>query len=63
MAIKENNDAVAVLIPAPAQVVKSVRVNITIPSDVFEAIDKKAEAEGFTRSGFLTQAARKAITA
>ena len=63
MAIKEYNDAVAVLIPAPAHVVKSVRVNITIPSDVLEAIDKKAEAEGFTRSGFLTQAARKATTA
>ena len=64
MANKENKDAVAALIQAPAaNAIKSVRVNITLPSDLLEQIDARAEAEGFTRSGFLAQSARKAIAA
>jgi predicted RNase H-like HicB family nuclease len=63
MAIAENKDGVAVLIDAPAAEVKSVRVNITLPADVLGEIDKYAEREGFTRSGFLAQAAKKAMTA
>jgi predicted RNase H-like HicB family nuclease len=64
MANRENKDAVAVLIQAPtAAAVKSVRVNVTLPSDVLEQIDQRAELEGFTRSGFLAQAARKAMAA
>jgi predicted RNase H-like HicB family nuclease len=63
MAHRENADGVAVLIPAPAADVKSVRVNVTLPSDVLEQIDRRAEQEGFTRSGFLAQAARKALVA
>ncbi|WGS23035.1 MULTISPECIES: type II toxin-antitoxin system HicB family antitoxin [unclassified Bradyrhizobium] len=63
MADVENRDGVAVLIPAPSEGVKSVRVNITLPSDILNEIDRRAEQEGFTRSGFLAQAARKALTA
>jgi predicted RNase H-like HicB family nuclease len=63
MAIAENKDGVAVLIDAPATDVKSVRVNITLPADVLGEIDKYAEREGFTRSGFLAQAAKKAMAA
>jgi predicted RNase H-like HicB family nuclease len=63
MAIAENKDGVAVLIDAPAAEVKSVRVNITLPADVLGEIDKYAEREGFTRSGFLAQAAKKAMVA
>ena len=63
MADAENRDGVAVLIPAPAGDVKSVRVNITLPSDILNEIDRRAEQEGFTRSGFLAQAARKALVA
>jgi predicted RNase H-like HicB family nuclease len=64
MANKENRDAVAALIRAPAaNAARSVRVNITLPSDLLEQIDARAEAEGFTRSGFLAQSARKAIAA
>lgn len=62
MADVENRDGVAVLIPAPSEGVKSVRVNITLPSDILNEIDRRAEQE-FTRSGFLAQAARKALTA
>ncbi|WP_407151573.1 type II toxin-antitoxin system HicB family antitoxin [Bradyrhizobium sp. ORS 86] len=63
MANIENRDGVAVLIPAPSEGVKSVRVNITLPSDILNEIDRRAEQEGFTRSGFLAQAARKALAA
>ncbi len=63
MSDQENKSGVAVLITAPAREVKSVRINITIPADVLEQIDRYAEREGFTRSGFLAQAAKKAIPA
>jgi predicted RNase H-like HicB family nuclease len=63
MAIAENKDGVAVLIQAPAEEVKSVRVNVTLPADVLGEIDRYAEREGFTRSGFLAQAAKKAMAA
>ena len=61
MADGENRDGVAVLIPMPSADVKSVRVNITLPSDILSEIDERAEQQGFTRSGFLAQAARKAL--
>lgn len=63
MAQKENSDAVAVLIPAPASAAKSVRVNVTLPSDLLAQIDQIAEANGQTRSGFLAHAARKGMAA
>jgi predicted RNase H-like HicB family nuclease len=61
MANAENRDGVAVLIPMPVADIKSVRVNITLPSDILSEIDERAEQQGFTRSGFLAQAARKAL--
>jgi predicted RNase H-like HicB family nuclease len=63
MANRENKDGVAVLIQAPAVDVKSVRINITMPADVLDQIDQYAEREGFTRSGFLAQAAKKVMAA
>ena len=51
----QNKDGVAVLIAAPAADVKSVRINVTMPADVLDQIDRYAEREGFTRSGFLAQ--------
>ena len=61
MADRENRDAVAILVPAPVQTFRSVRVNITLPEDTLRAIDAHAEAAGFTRSGFLARAARQAM--
>lgn len=58
-----NRDGVAVLIAAPAAEVRSVRVNVTIPADALDEIDRYAEQRGFTRSGFLVQAAKKAMAA
>jgi len=43
-------------LPSPSK-----RVNITIDSDLLEAIDATARAQGMTRSGFLAQAARLRI--
>lgn len=63
MATADNRDGVAVLVAAPEAEVKTVRVNITLPADVLAEIDRHAEREGFTRSGFLAQAARKAMLA
>ena len=60
MSDRENRDGVAVLIQAPGAEVKSVRINITMPADVLDQIDQYAEREGFTRSGFLAQAASAA---
>ena len=58
----QNKDGVAVLIAAPAAEVKSVRINVTMPADVLDQIDRYAEREGFTRSGFLAQAAKKVMS-
>jgi predicted RNase H-like HicB family nuclease len=58
-----NRDGVAILVAAPARPVKAVRINITLPEDVLQAIDSHAEAKGLSRSGFLTVAAKKALAA
>ena len=61
MADPHNRDAVAFLVTVPAAKVKAVRVNITLPEDVLGQIDRYASDHGFTRSGFLVQAARRAM--
>ncbi len=57
----ENRDGVAILVPLTDGPVKSVRVNITVPEDALLQIDSFAEAHGFTRSGFLLSAAKRAL--
>jgi predicted RNase H-like HicB family nuclease len=59
MADPENRDGVAVLVTVKTEPARAVRVNVTIPADVLEHADRFAEAHGFTRSGFLTQAAKR----
>jgi predicted RNase H-like HicB family nuclease len=61
MADPENRDGVAILVAADADAQKTVRVNITLPADVLAQIDKFAESHGYTRSGFLAQAAKRVI--
>ncbi len=63
MADPANRDGVAILVAAPARAAKAVRINITLPEDVLQAIDRHAEANGLSRSGFLAVAARKALAA
>ena len=61
MADRENREAVAILVPAPAGAARAVRVNITVPEDALQAFDKFAEAHGLTRSGFLVEAGKRAL--
>lgn len=54
-----NRDGVAILVAVKTEAPKAVRVNVTLPQDVLEQIDRFAAARGFTRSGFIAQAAKK----
>lgn len=60
MAEPNNREGVAVLVTLKAEP-KTVRVNITLPDDTLREIDRYASEHGFTRSGLLAAAARKAI--
>lgn len=62
MSTPENRSGVAILVSVKDHQPKIVRVNVTLPGDVLEQIDKYAEANGYTRSGLLAQAAKKLIT-
>jgi predicted RNase H-like HicB family nuclease len=61
MADPDNRDGVAILVAVKTDTKKTVRVNVTLPEDVLADIDRYAEAHGFTRSGFLAQAAKRAM--
>jgi metal-responsive CopG/Arc/MetJ family transcriptional regulator len=52
-----------VVIHAPNVSAPTVRANITLPQAMLRRIDEHAAVHGFTRSGFLVQAARKALGA
>jgi predicted RNase H-like HicB family nuclease len=56
-----NRDAVAILVAGRSETSRTVRVNVTLPEDVLQQIDKYAETHGYTRSGFLAQAAKRAM--
>ena len=56
-----NRDGVAILVAAPQHPAKTVRVNITLPEDVLEEIDRYAESHGYNRSGFLARAAKQVM--
>lgn len=59
----DNRSGTPVLVPAPTVSGKAVRVNITVPEDALREIDAYAEAQGYTRSGFLVKAARQMVGA
>ena len=61
MADPVNRDGVATLVPVKARAARIVRINVTLPEDVLAEIDHYAKQHGFTRSGFLAQAAKQAI--
>lgn len=63
MADAENRDGVAILVEAPKRPAKAVRINVTLPEDVLDAIDRYAEDNGLTRSGFLARAAKREMGA
>jgi len=59
MSDPDNRFGMAILVSVKSDQPKVVRVNVTLPGDVLEQIDEYAEAHGYTRSGLLTQAAKK----
>ncbi|MDB5537347.1 MAG: CopG family transcriptional regulator [Devosia sp.] len=63
MADPENRDGVAILVSLTTAAKKAVRVNVTLPEDVLDQIDRFADSHGYTRSGFLVHAAKRAMDA
>ena len=61
LADPENRGGIPVLVALPPAAPKTVRVNITLSEDNLRAIDAHAERHGYTRSGFLASAARRAM--
>src|SRR4051812_2732136 len=61
MSDPEHRDGVAILVAAPKHSAKTVRVNVTLPEDVLQAIDRYAEGHGFSRSGFIAKATKRVI--
>jgi predicted RNase H-like HicB family nuclease len=59
MADQENRSGVVILVRAPQKAARIVRVNMTVPQDELERIDRFADEHGYTRSGFLLRAAKK----
>jgi hypothetical protein len=59
MSDPENLDGVAILVAVKTDAPKCVRVNVTLPEDVLDQIDRYAADHGFTRSGFLARAAKQ----
>ena len=62
MSDPDNRSGVAILVSVKTEQPKAVRVNVTLPEDVLEQIDRYAEAHGFTRSGLLARAVKKLMT-
>jgi predicted RNase H-like HicB family nuclease len=59
MADRENRSGVAILVKAPQKATRAVRVNVTVPEDDLDRIDRFADEHGYTRSGFLLHAAKR----
>lgn len=61
MADPDNKDAVAILVGVKTVAPKCIRVNVTLPEDILDRIDKYADKEGLTRSAFLARAAKREL--
>jgi predicted RNase H-like HicB family nuclease len=61
MANPDNRDGVVTIIPAPSTDGPGVRINVVLPENLLTEIDRHAESHGQTRSGFLAEAAKRAI--
>jgi predicted RNase H-like HicB family nuclease len=63
MAHAENRDGAVIIVPLKTTAPRTVRVNVTLPETTLREIDAFAEANGFTRSGLLAQAAKRMMDA
>ena len=55
MSCAENRNAIAFLVEVPSH--NTVRINITLPEDVLDIIDRRARRLNLSRSAFLAEAA------
>lgn len=62
MAEEANRSGVVILIGADTEPKRSVRINVTLPERTLEEIDAFVEAHNYSRSGFLTKAAKKLMS-
>ncbi|WP_333586102.1 type II toxin-antitoxin system HicB family antitoxin [Phenylobacterium sp.] len=63
MAVTEARDGMPLLVSlASAGPPRVAQVNIALPEDLLQEIDRTAEARGYTRSGFLAEGARRLLT-
>jgi predicted RNase H-like HicB family nuclease len=60
---RHNKGAVPFLVSVSDAASKAVRVNVTIPEAVLQAIDARAKADGETRSGLLARGAMSLLGA
>ena len=60
---RHNKGAVPFLVSVPDAASKAVRVNVTIPEAILQAIDARAKAVGETRSGLLARGAMSLLGA
>ena len=64
MADPENKDAVAILrVGLKTYAPKCIRVNVTLPEDILDKIDRLANRHGLARSGLLARAAKRELEA
>ncbi len=58
MSDPDNRSGVAILVSVKTEQPKAVRVNVTLPEDVLEQIDRYADAHGFTEADCLLARSR-----
>ena len=63
MADRGHRDGVAILVPLIPDAAGVMRVDVTLPADVLERIDRHAAERGLDRSAVLTRAAREMMDA
>ena len=61
MELPDSKGGVAIRVAVKTEAPKCIRVNVTLPEDILERIDKSATSRGLTRSAFLTRAAKREL--
>ena len=61
MELPDSKGGVAIRVAVKTEAPKCIRVNVTLPEDILERIDKCATSRGLTRSAFLTRAAKREL--
>lgn len=59
---KKSTDIILLALSAQSPASKAVRINITIPENLLQAVDRSAEAHSMSRSRFLARAVEAVVT-